>query len=53
MRSARRLLPDDLEREVIAFISQNHIDANLAVELFVLRTDGGDAESRAGGRAEP
>jgi uncharacterized protein YbcI len=30
-----------LNRKVIAFMSQNHIDPDLAVELFVLEPDGG------------
>jgi uncharacterized protein YbcI len=29
-----------LDRKVIAFMSQNHIDPDLAVEVFVLRPDG-------------
>jgi predicted naringenin-chalcone synthase len=29
-----------LERKVIAFMSQNHIDPDLAVEVFVLQPDG-------------
>jgi uncharacterized protein YbcI len=29
-----------LERKVIAFMSQNHIDPDLAVEIFVLEPDG-------------
>jgi uncharacterized protein YbcI len=36
-----------LERKVIAFMSQNHIDPDLAVEMFVLEPD------RAGRRTEP
>jgi uncharacterized protein YbcI len=31
-----------LERKVIAFMSQNHIDPDLAVELFVLEPDGAE-----------
>jgi uncharacterized protein YbcI len=31
-----------LDRKVIAFMSQNHIDPDLAVEVFVLRPDGAD-----------
>jgi uncharacterized protein YbcI len=27
----------ELDREVIAFMSQNHIDPDLAIEVFVLR----------------
>jgi uncharacterized protein YbcI len=30
------LVEDRLERKVIAFMSQNHIDPDLAVEVFVL-----------------
>jgi uncharacterized protein YbcI len=29
----------ELDREVIAFMSQNHIDPDLAVEVFVLKPD--------------
>jgi hypothetical protein len=29
-----------LDRKVIAFMSQNHIDPDLAVEVFVLEPDG-------------
>ena len=31
-----------LDRKVIAFMSQNHIDPDLAVEVFVLEADGAD-----------
>jgi uncharacterized protein YbcI len=31
-----------LGRKVIAFMSQNHIDPDLAVEVFVLQADGAD-----------
>ena len=31
-----------LDRKVIAFMSQNHIDPDLAVEVFVLEPDGAD-----------
>jgi uncharacterized protein YbcI len=31
-----------LDRKVIAFMSQNHIDPDLAVEVFVLDPDGAD-----------
>jgi uncharacterized protein YbcI len=31
-----------LERKVIAFMSQNHIDPDLAVEVFVLEPEGAD-----------
>ena len=31
-----------LDRKVIAFMSQNHIDPDLAVEVFVLQPDGAD-----------
>jgi uncharacterized protein YbcI len=36
------LVEDRLERKVIAFMSQNHIDPDLAVEVFVLEPDGVD-----------
>jgi uncharacterized protein YbcI len=36
------LVEDRLERKVIAFMSQNHIDPDLAVEVFVLEPDGAD-----------
>jgi len=32
-----------LERKVIAFMSQNHIDPDLAVEVFVLAPEAGSA----------
>ena len=32
----------ELGREVIAFMSQNHIDPDLAIEIFVLRPARGD-----------
>ena len=43
-----------LDRKVIAFMSQNHIDPDLAVEVFVLEPDGA-GQPRAGRsrRAEP
>ena len=34
------LVEDQLGRKVIAFMSQNHIDPDLAVEVFVLEPDG-------------
>jgi uncharacterized protein YbcI len=50
------LVEGQLGRKVIAFMSQNHIDPDLAAEVFVLEsTDGGptatsaDLESEAGG----
>ena len=36
-----------LERKVIAFMSQNHIDPDLAVETFVLEHDGGRSNAEA------
>jgi uncharacterized protein YbcI len=40
------IIERQLERKVIAFMSQNHIDPDLAVEVFVLEPDGsGPAES--------
>jgi uncharacterized protein YbcI len=33
---------DALDRKVIAFMSQNHIDPDLAVEIFILQPDGTD-----------
>jgi uncharacterized protein YbcI len=36
-----------LERNVIAFMSQNHIDPDLAVEVFVLEPDGAGHHQRA------
>jgi uncharacterized protein YbcI len=38
-------------RKVIAFMSQNHIDPDLAVEIFILEPDGAAADSRS--PAEP
>ena len=34
------IVEGQLERKVIAFMSQNHIDPDLAVEVFVLEPDG-------------
>src|SRR3954453_15683472 len=42
------LVESQLERKVIAFMSQNHIDPDLAVEVFVLQPEGGDATERVG-----
>jgi uncharacterized protein YbcI len=36
------LVERQLDRKVIAFMSQNHIDPDLAVEVFVLEPDGAD-----------
>ena len=38
-----------LGRKVIAFMSQNHIDPDLAVEIFILQPETAAAESRPGG----
>jgi uncharacterized protein YbcI len=35
-----RIVERQLDRKVIAFMSQNHIDPDLAVEVFVLEPDG-------------
>ena len=35
-------------RKVIAFMSQNHIDPDLAVEIFILQPDGAAADSSLG-----
>jgi uncharacterized protein YbcI len=35
-------------RKVIAFMSQNHIDPDLAVEIFILEPDGAGADSSLG-----
>jgi uncharacterized protein YbcI len=42
---------DAMGRKVIAFMSQNHIDPDLAVEIFILQPDGAAADSRS--PAEP
>jgi uncharacterized protein YbcI len=34
------IIEGQLDRKVIAFMSQNHIDPDLAVEVFVLQPDG-------------
>jgi uncharacterized protein YbcI len=39
---------DAIGRKVIAFMSQNHIDPDLAVETFILEPDGSAADSSAG-----
>ena len=36
------LVERQLDRKVIAFMSQNHIDPDLAVEVFVLQPEGAD-----------
>jgi len=36
------LVERQLERKVVAFMSQNHIDPDLAVEVFMLEPDGVD-----------
>jgi uncharacterized protein YbcI len=41
-----RLVEDELDRKVIAFMSDNHIDPDMAVEVFVLEPDG-DEGNRA------
>ena len=33
------LVEGELERKVIAFVSQNHIDPDLAIEVFILEPD--------------
>jgi uncharacterized protein YbcI len=38
-----------LGRKVIAFMSQNHIDPDLAVEIFILQPETAAADSRPGG----
>ena len=35
-------------RKVMAFMSQNHIDPDLAVEIFILQPDGAAADSSVG-----
>jgi uncharacterized protein YbcI len=35
------LVEEQLGRKVIAFMSQNHIDPDLGIEVFVLEPDGG------------
>ena len=39
---------DATGRKVIAFMSQNHIDPDLAVEVFILQPDGAAADSSSG-----
>jgi uncharacterized protein YbcI len=41
-----RLVEDELDRKVIAFMSDNHIDPDMSVEVFVLEPDG-DERDRA------
>ena len=41
-RSARRRAAWRRRGQVLAFMSQNHIDPDLAVEVFVLQPDGAD-----------
>jgi len=40
------LVERQLDRKVVAFMSQNHIDPDLAVEVFVLQPDGADSGER-------
>jgi uncharacterized protein YbcI len=40
------LVERQLDRKVAAFMSQNHIDPDLAVEVFVLQPDGADSGER-------
>jgi uncharacterized protein YbcI len=35
-------------RKVIAFMSQNHVDPDLAVEVFILEPESGDGDSSSG-----
>jgi uncharacterized protein YbcI len=42
---------DAIGRKVIAFMSQNHINPDLAVEIFILEPDDAAADSRAGADA--
>jgi hypothetical protein len=37
-------------REVVAFLSDNHVDPDIAIETFVLRSGNGDDQSRGHGR---
>jgi uncharacterized protein YbcI len=39
-----RLVEDELDRKVIAFMSDNHIDPDMAVEVFVLEPDGDEGD---------
>lgn len=38
-------------RKVIAFMSQNHIDPDLAVEVLILQPEGGASDWSAGARS--
>ena len=40
------------DRKVRAFLSQNHIDPAVAVEMFVLEAEGGDGASDVGGKED-
>jgi uncharacterized protein YbcI len=44
-----KAVEDATGRKVIAFMSQNHIDPDLAVEVFVLQPDGAATDSSPGG----
>jgi uncharacterized protein YbcI len=39
-----RLVEDELDRKVIAFMSDNHIDPDMSVEVFVLEPDGDEGD---------
>jgi uncharacterized protein YbcI len=39
-----RLVEGELDRKVIAFMSDNHIDPDMSVEVFVLEPDGDDRD---------
>jgi uncharacterized protein YbcI len=46
------IVEGELDRKVIAFMSQNHIDPDLAVEVFVLEQAGADQAQRSQGSAQ-
>ena len=43
-----KAVEDAIGRKVIAFMSQNHIDPDVAVEVFILQPESASADSRAG-----
>jgi uncharacterized protein YbcI len=46
-RDLSELVERTVERKVIAFISANHIDPDVAIEFFLLEPDGGDPTPNA------
>ena len=50
--SCSRRIEDLTGRKVVGFMSDNHIDPDIAVEVFILEAPGGDRATRAPSGAE-